>query len=143
MRIDRTIDRIRRGERRAGRDVGHALVSDDDEKLGEFRARAVSVVTGDAYTQGYRDALLDVTAAYCDGYKGLSDMWPKGWDDIWASLRGGPKSPTEVATFSAMSLASASRKLSAMMEQGLVRAEPRIDGRSKEYSRVNEKVTKT
>jgi hypothetical protein len=136
MRLERTLSRIRAGERRAGRDVGHAMVKRDREELTRFRAEVCSVDPEGAYAEGYRDALLDVVAAFSAGWEALSARWPVGWEDAYDCLAMGGQTPTEVAACLGVSLATASRRLAAMADHGLLVISDSTDGRMKVYSRA-------
>jgi DNA-binding transcriptional ArsR family regulator len=63
--------------------------------------------------------------------------WPKGWKDVFEGLTK-PCTVTEVAEYTGLSLSSASRKLAAMEEEGLVRFCEARDGRKKVYERTEE-----
>ncbi len=136
MRVKRTADRIKVGDRRAGRDVGHALPKSSLDELAEFRVAAVSVTPQDVYAEGYRDALLDVVAGYSTAIsvERKSD-WPKHWREIWEVLKD-PASVTEVAEFIGVSVPTASRTLTAMQRDGLLKMQRGNDSRVRRYERA-------
>lgn len=133
MKIAKTIERIRQGDRRAGRDVGHSL-SGDLGTLREFRVLVTGIEPEGEYAEGYRDALLDVVAAYCAEWHGRAARWPKHWRYVYEALRD-PMTPTEVAAMLGLSLSTASRVLARMGKAGLLDQCRQVDGRSKTYVR--------
>lgn len=135
LRIKRTTERLKSGDRRAGRDVGHSLMVSSLDVLNEFRREACAVVPEDIYAEGYRDALLDVVAAYAADVGGRLTNWPKHWREIWEILKY-PATVTEVAGFLSVSLATASRGLTAMRKEGLISATKGKDSRTRRYQRA-------
>ncbi len=136
LKVERTVARLISGDRRGGRDVGHSLTASSLDVLAEFRREACAIMPEDTYAEGYRDALLDVVAAYAADVGGRSTDWPKGWREIWEILKY-PATVTEVAGFLSVSLSTASRKLTAMKEEGLIKLQLGNDSRVRRYMRAN------
>jgi DNA-binding transcriptional ArsR family regulator len=111
------------------------MVKRNQEELAAFRAGAVALDPVSEYAEGYRDALLDVVAAFSAGWHAIAARWPIGWEDVFDCLARGPQCPTEVAAATGTHISTASRRLAAMAHHGLVEVLDAQDGRSKLYRR--------
>ena len=128
MRVDRTIDRLRVGlARPAARDLGHELPRRRPKVLREFREKASALTMRGEYARGFRDALLEVVAAF----EAAGDTV----DPALAPLVYGPLTVSEYALATKKSLSTASRALAKLLGRGMVkRLRHWRDGRCWVYS---------
>ena len=143
MRVSNVLNRFRTGgddRSRAIREIGLELPKRRAETLAELRSGIAQLDNErDEFGRGYRQAVLDLLAAYEAAISRDGDLEEilhtihtrSNWEETLAALVHGPKRPGDIANELGVDAAVVSRALTTLTDLGLVEVLPAADGQDK------------